>query len=1680
MLEWRQRALAVALAGLLLASTVAGVGAVGATQPEEQTELEAVAGPSGVDTTELSNDGETTELSNDSEASDGSTRADRRRPDGRDRPGSLVEQSDSLPTEDERTPSAGSSGVEIAPELANATGSTQLIVRFEDPDRRTLRRSDDVVRTLRDRSAASERALREFARVTPGVEIQRSFWITNAALVTVDADRTEPRELAAVDGVTEVHPNYAGTYESVAATGPVQNGTESHDDPDFSNVTSAGYTVTYGLEMVGAPEFWTRYDTRGANATVAVIDSGIDAGHPDLNLTENGWAEFDAAGNRINSSPHDPIYSTHGTHVSGTVAGGNASGSHIGVAPEANLMVAGSGYNLSVASAYASIEWAIEHENDVDVITASLGFGEGVDALQDPIRNARLSGIVFVGSAGNSENGTVTTPGDSFDGINVGAVDRNGDVAEFSSSATIDADAYWNDVPADWPEQYTVPTVTAPGVDVCSSVGGGGYDCSYDGTSMAAPHVAGAAALLRSANPNMSVEEIRLRLSRTAETPANLTDVSQVRYGHGIVNVTRAQAGAFADVNGTVRTNGTPAAGIWVETEAGMVTTTAGDGGYELTLPAGNRTLTVDTFGYAPVNRTLNLSAGDRVTEDVNLTVREPEVERRDAFANRSDPGETVNATVSVAGASNLTVTPTSGFTDPANTSLTVAGDSTVDYGDPVSIDPDGQNVTIELRTNESYVGAVEVDVVATWKNRSTTTRSRQTMVFGEFVRYPSDVPAGFDLGTVATGVGANATVVVENGTHAVTTEDANLGNAPLVLRENTTVRAATNATPIVQFNATADAWTGILLYGNRSMVSGLTVRGDGTRFLVGANGVNVTARDLRLHNGSYGVLADGIADEVTGNVVTNVSTGIYTYWSVSENVTDNRIVNATDVGIYASGAFGTIANNTITSGVPGSDGLDLWAYGDSAKLVADNTVRVSQNGSTGAVVSAYEDRIVLANNSIDGDTGITVTGGSAATLRNNVVGNATVGVSISDYRAEDDSPRQVIANTTVGNASDRGIRVEDIANVSLADNEVAGAGLALASVRNVSVHNTTIEDAPTGVTIEGERGSSSYYDDDERSQNVSVSGTNASAVAAPAVAIHGGADEVSVGHPNATIVLDGAGWDATMAVRNVTFADGTTVSANGTNATLAPATVPNGSPPNRSRVGNAVVLERNGTNASADVAVDLGGGLLDPFYDGTVALFRHDGGNWSRAGTNHVAGNRVVASNVTTFGTLLAFGEASGTLQGSVVDADGSPVENATVTLQRNGTRIGTLSTNATGEYAGDAPISATHAVASHRAFRNSSVGIDVPENGTERLNFTIERKPIYVTVSNLSLSEDVHEDDSYQASATVSNRGANDSTTTVQYLVDGSVVANESVSLAAGGATTVTFEHVIEDYGYADHTIRTVNQSVSDTFYVDFVYGEPDDGDDGGGGGGGGGFYFPPPDDGESGPSFVFRQLDVPQDTVTVGESFDVEFELKNEGDATGEYTYTVTADGEALHTETVELDPGWYTASALEVTLDEPGTYRIEVDGQYVDTVTVTGEPDIELSQVRLNRDVIEPGQSISARGVVSNEGSAVGERAISLVIDGEIVDTTQLELSPGERQSVWLAYAFDEPGLYSVTYGGENLGQVRVENVSSDGAGGQANDSENGGGGGGMPGFGPILALLGIVGGLLLAGRANSYR
>ncbi|MFJ8107075.1 S8 family peptidase [Streptomyces sp. NPDC096132] len=294
------------------------------------------------------------------------------------------------------------------------------------------------------------------------------------------------------------------------------------------------------VPQIGAPKAWAAgYDGKGVK--IAILDTGIDTTHPDLKGQVTAERNFSTA-----ADTRDRF--GHGTHVASTAAGTGAKsgGKYRGVAPGAKLLNAkvlddeGLGEDSSIV---AGMEWAAEQ--GADIVNLSLGGQDtpDVDPMEAEVNKLSAEkGILFTIAAGNDGPESLGSPGTADAALTVGAVDGRDRLADFSSTGPRVGDA------------AVKPDLTAPGVDITAASAAGsaiaqqegekpaGY-VSLSGTSMATPHVAGAAAILKQRHPGWTYAELKGALVGSAKAVTVAVAVAKYtpyQQGSGRVRVDQA------------------------------------------------------------------------------------------------------------------------------------------------------------------------------------------------------------------------------------------------------------------------------------------------------------------------------------------------------------------------------------------------------------------------------------------------------------------------------------------------------------------------------------------------------------------------------------------------------------------------------------------------------------------------------------------------------------------------------------------------------------------------------------------------------------------------------------------------------------------------------------------------------------------------------------------------------------------------------------------------------------------------------------------------------------------------------------------------------------------------------------------------------------------------------------
>ncbi|MFB6162441.1 MAG: S8 family serine peptidase, partial [Halococcoides sp.] len=1220
------------------------------------------------------------------------------------------------------------------------------------------------------------------------------------------------------------------------------------DPADLSAVSAApappNGSATRGLELINATAAWRQYDQRGENATVAVLDTGVDpTAHPSLDPA--AWAEFAMNGSRVPSTPHDPH--GHGTHTSGTVVGATTpNGTHYGVAPNATLIhgkvATGAGF-ATYASVIAGMEWALQQQPRPDAISISIGL-TSQSLFIEPVQRARATGTVVVAASGNSGPGTAGSPALVYGALSVGAVNETGRVTAFSSGRRVHTRQTWGPyAPDDWPAEYVVPDVVAPGTRVYSAVPGGYARMS--GTSMATPHVAGAVALLRSEHPNLSVSGVQRRLTASAEQQYGNGTVDR-RAGHGLINLTAALEARSETVRGIVRIDGHPAANVTVEA-AGYTTTTNASGAYSLRVPARSVTVTARPFGWERAATTVDPSHRTRV----NLSVddRSPAIALSAGPDLYASPTETITTRVRVASADRLGVvvhgTP---VTESASLDLSVAGQSlgpnqTADLPDNTS------TVTVTIDPERGYVGEIGLTLVA----RNGTETANRTVGPLRIHPDPIVVPEHVSTGEIQSAMNlaeAGTTIRFDNEDPLTIPVTANatagstltgpIGNTGFVVPKSLTITASPDAAPLRFINHSDQQTTGISTIAN---TPGVTIE-------------NLTIEG----NVSYGIASSASGVTVDNTTVRGVGTGFMHSSLLSllsgldaaePTVTDSQFENVTR-GVMALGAMREVSDTTVRSA---TGGYILLSPGVRVRNVSANA------SALGMAIQGPVETVRDVDLVVDGATSQSPSSPSV---------NSSLGLLL----ATNGTVRNVDVRATGSNAT-AAIQVVK-SNVSMSNVSVRGAGVDLGSVVRASITDLRVHDAVTGLRIGRYNGSSITAVNESR--NVSVSRATITATDR-AIVIENGSEAVvdTVTATGGSPVVVGE-VDPATTVRNLSVGGRARITLGGQNATLRRVAPPS-LPDDRRRVSPALRAADRGPNATLDLSVRATG-PLGSVERSSLGLARYESGAWNETvsargrqavaedvalpGTYALLGDRVEALNITavempgrarpgervtatvtvenvidssateqvrytvggvthntTRATLapgetrsvdvswtvpptaavgnrtqrIAVGESTrtatltvepptGRLTGRVLgDRDGQPVANATVVV--DGPRAHNVSTNATGAFVVDGLVSG-HAytlTVEKRGYTATSKTVTGDANAT----VTLRQRARYLGLSSVTISS---AEESVVATATVTNLGRENWTAPVELTVDGVVVATQSITLAPGQHRDVRME--------------------------------------------------------------------------------------------------------------------------------------------------------------------------------------------------------------------------------------------------------------------------------------------------
>jgi bacillopeptidase F len=402
----------------------------------------------------------------------------------------------------------------------------------------------EVVSSLRATALETQVNVKDFlkaAKKAGKVKDYQSFYIVNAMAVTGTKEAME--KLASFPEVEKLLPNETRQLHKPT--------TKENPNTKLANTKADTQNIEWNIDKIGAPAVW-EMGVDGSGTVVASIDTGVQWDHPALKEKYRGYDPMnpDQPNHELNwfdATADQPVpYDDHGhgTHVTGTMVGSEPDGSNqIGVAPGAKWIgvkaftpEGGSDVDLLAAG-----EWILapkdtegnpHPEMAPDVVNNSWGGGPGLDEWYRPmVQNWRAAEIFPEFSAGNTDSfnpggpESIATPANYPESFATGATDINNQLGTFSLQGPS-------------PYDEVKPDISAPGVNIRSSVPGSTYEGGWNGTSMAGPHVAAVVALLKQADASLTVDEIEDILISTAvpATDATFPKSPNNGYGYGIVN----------------------------------------------------------------------------------------------------------------------------------------------------------------------------------------------------------------------------------------------------------------------------------------------------------------------------------------------------------------------------------------------------------------------------------------------------------------------------------------------------------------------------------------------------------------------------------------------------------------------------------------------------------------------------------------------------------------------------------------------------------------------------------------------------------------------------------------------------------------------------------------------------------------------------------------------------------------------------------------------------------------------------------------------------------------------------------------------------------------------------------------------------------------------------------------
>ncbi|MFQ6058254.1 MAG: S8 family serine peptidase [Anaerolineae bacterium] len=483
------------------------------------------------------------------------------------------------------------------------------------PEVSKLERRRSVVAALQETAERTQEGIRRYLeeqKARGRVQSYTSFWVFNGLAVT--GDRETLLDLAARPEVKIIRADHKRWLE------------EKGLKRTSLGASAPSAAVEWNIARVRADLVWKALGINGTGVVIASMDTGVDWQHPALAARYRGYNAKGLpvhTGNWYSATDEGYLYPGdghgHGTHVLGIALGEGG----IGVAPGARWIAVKVFHNQGHTYdswLHAGFQWLLAPAGDPalapDIINASWGNDiSGDETFRPDVQALRAAGILPVFAAGNygPQRGTIGSPASFPEAFAVGATDSDDEVASLSGRG-----------PSPWGE--IKPEVSAPGMGIRSSLPGGSYG-TWNGTSMAAPHVSGLAALLLQAQPSLTIPQIEEVITSTAVPLGD--PVPNNDYGWGRIDAYAAVASVanagYLEGQVTKAVDGTPLPGATIriaerDGSPFLQVTADAQGYYAIALPPGTYDVTAGAFAYrATTVRNLTIAVGITRRQDFVL-----------------------------------------------------------------------------------------------------------------------------------------------------------------------------------------------------------------------------------------------------------------------------------------------------------------------------------------------------------------------------------------------------------------------------------------------------------------------------------------------------------------------------------------------------------------------------------------------------------------------------------------------------------------------------------------------------------------------------------------------------------------------------------------------------------------------------------------------------------------------------------------------------------------------------------------------------------------------------------------------------------------------------------------------------------------------------------------------------